>query len=67
MIISSKKHLSESVLNINGLELTMESPVKLLGIKIDNKLNYKKHISNIYKKAINKLNTICRQQMFMGH
>ena len=67
MIISSKKHLSESVLNINGLELIMESPVKLLGIKIDNKLNYKKHISNIYKKAINQLNTICRQQMFMGH
>ena len=45
MIISSKKDLSKSLLNINGVELTME----LLGIEIDNKLNFEKHISaNIY-------------------
>ena len=30
MIISSKKDLSKSMLNINGVELTMESSVKLL-------------------------------------
>ena len=41
-IISSKKDLSKSVLNINGVELTRESSVKLLGIEIDNKLNIKK-------------------------
>ena len=29
MIISSKKDLSKSVLNMNGVELTMESSVKL--------------------------------------
>ena len=34
MIISSKKDLSKSVLNINGVELTMESSVKLLSIGI---------------------------------
>ena len=47
MIINSKKDLSKSVLNINGVELTMESSVKLLGIETDNKLNFEKHISNI--------------------
>ena len=60
MITSSKKDLSKSVLNINGVELTMESFVKLLGIEIDNKLNFEKHILNICKKASNQLNAICR-------
>ena len=54
MIISSKKDLSKSVLNINDVELTMESSVKLLGIEIDNRLNFEKHIPDICKKpAIN--------------
>ena len=67
MIISSKKDLSKSVLNINGVELTMEPSVKLLGIEIDNKLNFEKHISNICKKARNELNRICRLETFMEH
>ena len=67
MIISSKKDLSKSVLNINGVELTMESSAKLLGVEIDNKLNFEKHISNICQKASNQLNAICRLQTFMGH
>ena len=58
MIISSNKNLSKSVSNINGVELTMESSVKLLGIEIDNKLNFEKHISNICQKASNQLNAI---------
>ena len=67
MIISSKKDLSKSVLKINGVELTMESSVKLLGIETDNKLNFGKHISNVCKKASNQLNAICRLQTFLGH
>ena len=34
MILSSKKGLSKSELNINGIELTMESSIKLLGIEL---------------------------------
>ena len=37
MIISSKKDLTQSVLNINGVELTRESSVKLLVIETDKK------------------------------
>ena len=33
MIINSKKDISKFVLNINGVELNMESSVKLLGIE----------------------------------
>ena len=54
MIISSKKDLSNSVLKINDVELTIESSVKLLGIEIDNKPS-------------NQLNAICRLQTFLGH
>ena len=67
MITSSKKDLSKYVLNINVVELTMESSVKLLGIEIDNKPSFEKHISNICKKASNQLNAICRLQTLMGH
>ena len=62
MIISSKKDLRKSVVKINDVELTMESSVKVLGIEIDNKLNFEKHIPNICKKASNQLNVICRVQ-----
>ena len=60
MTISSKKNLIKSLLNTNGVELIMESSVKLLGIEIDNKLNFEKQISSICKKASNQLNAICR-------
>ena len=60
MTISSKKDLIKSLLNTNGVELIMESSVKLLGIEIDNKLNFEKQISSICKKASNQLNAICR-------
>ena len=66
MIISSKKDLSKSILSINGVGLTMESSVKLLGIEIDNKLKFEKHIFNICRKASNQLNAICRLETFMG-
>ena len=45
----------------------MDSSVKLLGIEIDNKLNFKKHISNICEKASSQPNAVCRLQAFMNH
>ena len=54
MIISSKKDRSKSVLNINGIELTMKSSVILLGIEINNKLNFEITFTKKEKKlAIN--------------
>ena len=66
-MIISKKDLSKSALNVNGVELTTESSVKLLGIETDNKQNFENHISNICKKGSNQLNAICRLQTFMDH
>ena len=67
MIVRSKKNLSKSILNMNGVELTIEPSLKLSVIEIGNKLNFEKHISNIFKKASNQLNAICRLETFMGH
>ena len=40
--------------------------MKLLGVEIDNKLSFEKHISTLVKKASNQLNVISRIQKFMG-
>ena len=40
MITSSKKDLSKSVLNRNGVELTIESSFKLLGVETENKMDF---------------------------
>ena len=53
-------------LNINDLTINSENSVKLLGIEIDNRLSFEKHISTLCNKASNQLNTIGRIQKFMG-
>ena len=53
-------------LNINDLTNNSENSVKLLDIKIDNKLSFEQHISTLCNKASNQLNVIERIQKFMG-
>ena len=67
MIISSKENLScKPILKINGLEITWPLAVTLLGIKIDDKLNFDEHVSNFCVKASRQLNAICRLQ-YVSH
>ena len=48
MIMSCDKKENKYDLNINNLIITSsEDSVTLLGIEIDNKLNFEKHVSNI--------------------
>ena len=46
--------------NLNGINLSCEDEVKLLGVTIDFKLNFNTHISNICKKAARQLNALKR-------
>ena len=50
-------------LNINH---NSENCVKLLGVEIDNKFSFEKHICTLGKKASNQLNGISKTQQFMG-
>ena len=53
-------------LTINNAEIKSKELVTLLGIEIDNKLNFEKHVSTICKKANNLLNAISRIGTYLG-
>ena len=53
-------------LNMNNAEIKSKESVALLGIEIDNKLNFEKHVSTICKRANNQLNAISRIGAVLG-
>ena len=53
-------------LNINHEVINSENCGKLLGIEIDDKHSFEKHISTLVKKASNQLNVMSRIQRFTG-
>ena len=50
----------ESDIKIGNDIITNKTNVKLLGVTIDNKLNFNEHVDNICKKANNKLHALAR-------
>ena len=54
-------------LNINQEVINSGNCVKLLGVEIDNKLSFEKHISTLDKIASNQLNAISGIQTFVGY
>ena len=54
-------------LNIGGEEIISDKVVTLLGIKIDYKLNFAKHISELCRRAAGQLNSICRMGKNIGY
>ena len=53
-----KGNHTNRTININQKEIKTVAKVKLLGIEIDDKLNFNHHINNICKSASNQLNTL---------
>ena len=49
-------------LNISNQTINSENFVKLLGIEINNKLSFDKHICNLFKRASNQLNVVGKIQ-----
>ena len=53
-------------IEIDGLKLSSEDHVKLLGVNLDSKLNFEIHIQQIYFKAGNHLNVLKRLSPFIN-
>ena len=53
-------------INLSDKNIKSEKTVKLLGIKLDNKLNFDPHISDLCKKAATQLNVLKRLKQFIG-
>ena len=66
MTLGKHKQKEKNYLKTNGAEIKGQNSVTLLGVEIDNELNFNNHISNICKKAGNKINAISRIQSFLG-
>ena len=60
------RHSDVYKMNFSGFEITTEKVVNLLGIDVDYKLNFNKHISALCKKAAGQLNAICRMGKHVG-
>jgi hypothetical protein len=58
--VGRKTHGKKVMFNLNGINISCEDEVKLLGVTIDFKLNFNTHISNICKKAARQLNVLKR-------
>ena len=53
-------------IQISNEDIQIVPLVKLLGITIDNRLNFSEHISSICKSAANQLNALVRLKTFLG-
>ena len=54
------KHKENQIINIDQKEIKAVSKVKLLGVQIDNNLNFNHHINNICKSVSNKFKALIK-------
>ena len=66
MIDKRKQDHTNKIFKIGSKEIKVASQVKLLGVEIDNKLNFEQHINHICKSAANQLNALIRLKRFLG-
>ena len=66
IIDKHKESYTNQIINIDQKDIKAVSKVKLLGIEIDDKLDFNHHINNICKSASNKLNALIRLKHLLG-
>ena len=66
LIKKEQTNLSGEDLNIKNEQIKSEERVKVLGIYLDCKLNFEKHIRQIYRKPASQLNVLKRLKRFVA-
>ena len=68
VLVSKRKNTipEDLTISINDVDIKPNNSVKLLGITLDNKLNFEKHISSICKSASCQLNALFVLKNFLG-
>ncbi len=57
----TSKEILHEFLNVNDIKIPAETEVKLLGMTIDNKLKFDKHVDKLCKSAAWQLNVVKQQ------
>ena len=65
VISKNKSDYIASVFSIGSDSVNIEQSIKLLGIHLDNQLNFNLHIKKICKSASHPLNTLVRRKEFL--
>jgi ribonuclease HI len=58
ILFTKKRSITPPIIHMNGTQIKIEDHIKYLGVFIDNKLNFNKHIDYICEKAIKKTSII---------
>ena len=66
LLNKSKSTHVKATMNIGNEKIESLSAIKLLGIEIDDKLNFNNHINIICRSAANQLNALIRLRRYLG-
>ena len=64
-LVLSEKDETLSI-EVSGFDIKNQQSAKLLGIRIDNKLNFNEHVNNLCSKASQKLHALARVRNYMN-
>ena len=67
LLQKNKRNTSEYPIVLTGHEIKTQESVTLLGVTIDYKLSFEKHVSNLCQKASAQLNAPKRLGVFISH
>ena len=66
LVRKDRENTTGQNISLQDHAIKSEATVKLLGVTLDNKLNFDTHISNLCKKAATQLNVLKRLRSFIG-